>query len=329
MRPHLRAAFTLIELLVVIGIIAILIGLLIPAVQKIREAAARAKCQNNLKQIGLACHQFADVNMGFLPPGSSGATSTNNFPGLPYSTFARLLPYVEQAVLARQVNLFGSAVSQPDILGQRIALFICPSDPNDRLSTISRFTYPATYGFGWGGWFVENYGTGDGGNGAFPFVPFPSQYGVRLLDITDGLSSTVGAAEVKAFGPWLNRLSTSANMPVPPTPADVIALGGQFSKDTSHASWALGGGFLTGMSFVFPPNTAVLYTNPVDGRVYDIDWGGGGIYSYLAVTARSYHSGGVNAMSMDGSVRFMNSSISQATWMALGTRNGGEPVGNY
>ncbi len=193
LRSRLRA-FTLIELLVVIAIIAILIGLLLPAVQKVREAAARSKCMNNLKQIGLACHNFADANNGFLPPSMSGATPANPFPGLPFSAFARLLPYVEQTALAQQTDLKAPADTQPAVVGQRIPVFLCPSDPNDRPSTTTPPTYPATYGVGWGDWFVQYYPTGQGGNGAFPLVGYPSQVGVRLTDITDGTSVTVGAA---------------------------------------------------------------------------------------------------------------------------------------
>jgi prepilin-type N-terminal cleavage/methylation domain-containing protein/prepilin-type processing-associated H-X9-DG protein len=329
MRPLRRVGFSLIELLVVIAIIAVLIGLLIPAVQKAREAANRARCANNLKQIGLACHQFADAHDGFLPPGMSGVTPGVNFPGVPYSAFARLLPYVEQAALASQFDLKASANDKPDVLSTRIAIFLCPSDPNDKLSGSNPPTYPATYGFAVGDWFVQYYPTGQGGNGSFPLVPYPSQIGVKLIDITDGLSMTVGAAECKAFGPWLLRGSgLAANAPAPTTPADVVALGGQFLAAGAHISWADAFVFDTGITFVFPPNTTVPYTNPADGRTYDVDWACGLNYVYGAMTARSYHSGGVNAMLMDGSVRFITGSIPQATWRALGTRNGGEPVGD-
>jgi prepilin-type N-terminal cleavage/methylation domain-containing protein len=323
-----RRGFSLIELLVVIAIIAILIGLLLPAVQKVRDAANRAKCSNNLKQIGLACHQFTDVNNGFLPPACSGSTATNNFPGIPYSAFARILPYIEQTALAQQVDLLASAYSQPAVVGQRITIFICPSDPNDKLSPGNPPTYPATYGFSWGDWFLGNDNTGQGGNGAFPLVAYPIQHGVRLLDIADGLANTVGAAEVKALGPYLGRTGGfGPNYPVPQTPGGVLGFGGQFVAAGGHASWAVGFGITTGITFAFPPNTAVLYTNPTDGKDYDIDWACDGEYEYGAVNSRSYHAGGVNAMVMDGSIRFVANSISQATWQALGTRNGGEPIG--
>jgi prepilin-type processing-associated H-X9-DG protein len=100
-----------------------------------------------------------------------------------------------------------------------------------------------------------------------------------------------------------------------------------FTATGAHASWAEGGGISTGLTFVFSPNTMVAYVNPNDGQTYDVDWGNSAIGAGYAVwTARSYHSGGVNSLFMDGSIRFISNSIDQSTWRALGTRNGGESV---
>jgi prepilin-type processing-associated H-X9-DG protein len=115
-------------------------------------------------------------------------------------------------------------------------------------------------------------------------------------------------------------------MPPPANPAEVQALGGTFRTAAAHAGWADGLAFQTGLTFVFPPNSVVPFVNPADGKTYDVDWVGGSTVSYGAITARSYHSGGVNTLLMDGSVRFVTNSILQATWRALGTRNGGEVV---
>jgi prepilin-type N-terminal cleavage/methylation domain-containing protein/prepilin-type processing-associated H-X9-DG protein len=334
MRPN-RSAFTLIELLVVVAIVAILIALLLPAVQKIREAAARTKCANNFKQIGLAVHQFHDVN-GFLPPNGSWETlvSTVPFPGVSYSVHARILPFVEQEALYKRVNLDVSATTQPDVVGTRLAVYLCPSDPNDRPNTGAVPRYPTTYGAGFGDWFSENYPTGQFGNGAFAGVNYPSRGSLRLTDITDGLSATVGFAEVKAFWPLVvHPLTFSTPPPAPATPGELFALGGSFAASTggpgvaaAHVSWAEGFWEFAGLSFAFPPNTRVPWFNPADGQTYDVDWTGGSKISYAAITARRYHAGGVNTLFMDGSVRFVADSIPQATWRALGTRNGGEVV---
>jgi prepilin-type processing-associated H-X9-DG protein len=121
-------------------------------------------------------------------------------------------------------------------------------------------------------------------------------------------------------------MSTTA---IPNTTSELIALGGAFVPAAAHTSWAKGQNIFTGLNFVFPPNTLVAYSNPSDGITYDVDWVGGTLLGYSAFTARSYHNGGVNAAFMDGSVRFIANSIPQLTWRALGTRNGGEVVGDF
>jgi type II secretory pathway pseudopilin PulG len=313
---------TLIELLVVIAIIAILIALLLPAVQKVRETAARTKCQNNLKQIGLALHNFENAN-GCLPPAGSVP-----FSGASYSVHARILPYIEQNAIYQQADMFASCLSQPAVITQRIPTYICPSEPNDNLSSTNPPTFPTSYGAGNADWLSTNSNTGQLGNGAIPYASYPSQKGVNIADINDGLSRTVGFSEVKAFTPIVSRSATAPNMPVPATQAELLALGGSFKGADGHTSWAEHFVLQSGLTFVFPPNTAVFFLNPGDGKTYDIDWDSGPVYFYEAITSRSYHVGGVCTLFMDGSVRFITNSIPQATWRALGTRNGGEPVGD-
>jgi prepilin-type N-terminal cleavage/methylation domain-containing protein/prepilin-type processing-associated H-X9-DG protein len=202
-RPGRRFAFTLIELLVVIAIIAVLIGLLLPAVQKVREAAARVSCQNNLKQIGLALHTYHDAN-AVLPPGYRDPLAPPQFgPGWGWPVY--LLPYLEQANLHRDLHADTQPIGNganpvpPTSLTQLpLSVFLCPSD-----------TGPAVNPF------YDNHGKSNYrgvGGGQHPTVPIGGGLGlsdifaplngtfwrnsrVRFDDVTDGLSNTLMVGE--------------------------------------------------------------------------------------------------------------------------------------
>ena len=335
-----RQAFTLIELLVVIAVIAVLIGMLLPAVQKVREAAARAKCQNNLKQLALALHNFQSAE-GVYPPSMLapvGSTfSTNNGS---WSVHGRILHYVEQGNAGVKVNLEVAWDQQlaTGVPQTRIPVFICPSDINDRVRTNggSPYVYPHTYGFNFGTWLVYNPINGTGGDGVFhPNARYTPE------SIIDGLSNTLCAAEVKAFTPYM-RNTGDPGPAVPSSTSQVAAyaaggqakLGPNTNDNTGHTEWPDGRVHHSGVTTVFAPNTIVPFS--FNGATYDIDYnsrqeGNSATQpTYAAVTARSYHAAGiVNISLMDGSVRTVSKSVNLGTWRALGTRDGGEVIVDY
>jgi prepilin-type N-terminal cleavage/methylation domain-containing protein/prepilin-type processing-associated H-X9-DG protein len=334
-----RTAFTLIELLVVIAIIAILIGLLLPAVQKVRGAAARIKCANNLKQIGLAAHNYLDTNDGLPPNGNyvwngSGVTTTNA-----WSALARLLPYVEQENLFRNIDFNTSYNTQVFVSSKRVATYICPSEINDRGQgtdpTYGNKHWVLSYGVNEGSWAVltQKSSAMQAGDGAFA----PNR-GYRHADFTDGTSNTIAVSEVKALTPRVVGNPNTATFPgmlTPPSAAGAPPFGEPFGvapfdpTKFAHVEWVDGKVHETGFTTAFPPNTPITVNN--GGKDYDVDFVSATESStgdtYAAVTSRSYHTGGVNTLFMDGSVRFVRSSISQATWRALGSRDGREVVG--
>jgi prepilin-type N-terminal cleavage/methylation domain-containing protein/prepilin-type processing-associated H-X9-DG protein len=322
--------FTLIELLVVIAIIGILIALLLPAVQQAREAARQTQCKNNLKQMGLAMHNYLDAHRRFPP--SSVLPLTRVSPA-PWSVHARLLPYLEQTALH---NLIDWSVQweftvNPLVCRTRVDVYQCPSEINDRARTTTAIIhYPLSYNVNQGTWFIFDPVSGQFGDGAF----HPNR-AMKDADFRDGMSNTLCAAEGKAYQPnlWDTMNPNTLGVPPPAAPADLAAYYGGTFDSNGHTEWVEGDVHETGFTTTFTPNTVVPYTT--GGVAYDIDVtslrDGESITlpTYAAVTARSYHTGTVNVLLMDGSVRNASNSIDRNIWRSLGTRAGNEVIGEF
>lgn len=320
-----RRGFTLIELLVVIAIIAVLVALLLPAVQQAREAARRTQCRSNLKQIGVALQSYQETTTRFPPVSVLSATTTLD----PYSALARLLPYVDGASIADQIdwNITTGIAGSPAAAKTRVPVYMCPSEVNDRPRiTTTLEHYPGNYSFNHGTWFIFDPIARTVGDGAFA----PNQaYAPR--DFTDGMSNTLGAAETKAHQPNWRDSGAPSSLGYPP-PADRFALsalyGGPFDS-TGHTAWIAGDVHQTGFTTTFGPNYNYLIT--LSGGVeYQTDLtstrAGRSTTApaYASVISRSYHNQGVNVLMMDGAVRTVGDMISLTTWRALGTRSGNE-----
>ncbi|MDA0587282.1 MAG: DUF1559 domain-containing protein [Planctomycetota bacterium] len=325
MKP--RQGFTLIELLVVIAIIAILIALLLPAVQQARAAARRAQCKNNLKQIGLALHNYVETNS--LLPISFAVDYTS--PGGEWSVHARLLPYVEQANLYSKMNLSMpyDAPENASIAGQRVDTYLCPEEEKDEGRIAGSFThYPVNYAFNGGGWFFYDNATGLVGDGAF--VPNKKR---GLQHIKDGTSNTLAFSEVKAFNPYFRDGSGASATPPPAT--GIAALGGSYKTNSGHTEWVDGRVHQTGFTTVFGPNKLVPYIDPSTGHQVDVDYTSCREEksctgpTYAAVTSRSHHVGLVQCLLMDGSARVVTNSIDLRVWQNLGSISDGNTIGAF
>ena len=321
-----KDGFTLVELLVVIAIIGILIGLLLPAVQAAREAARRMSCQNNLKQLGLALHNHESIRKQLPPLGDYQTHGAAVY----WSMQTRLLPYAEQANLQNLIDYSRPINQQPQVAKMRVPFLICPSETNDRERPDGPtfIHYPLNYAANAGEWLIMLPPAGRS-SGVF-VVNRP----LRLASITDGTSNTLGMSEVKAFTPYLRDGGIPATVtPTPNQPEDIALLGGEFKSESGHTEWVDARVHQTGFTTTFPPNQFVAYSS--NGLTYDIDFNSmregrsTTLPTHAAITSRSYHTGGVNSLFMDGSVRFVAQTIERQIWRALGTRESGEVISDF
>jgi prepilin-type N-terminal cleavage/methylation domain-containing protein len=313
-----RPGFTLIELLVVIAIIAILIALLLPAVQQAREAARRSQCKNNLKQLGLAMHNYLDVYTVFPPAGVYSLNAVTSVAS--WSVQSRLFPYIDQGNMANLIDYrygykgpfpAGEALNNENMANTRIGLFLCPSESNSQQKSSGR--WPLSYGANIGQYFTWNPTTGQFGTGAFG----PNSR-TSARDFLDGMSNSLMFSEVRGYQKFNDADTTLTS--TPPASAPVA---GSTLKDSAHTEWCEGRSPQHSFTTLFGPNSHDIDAISVGEGKSASD------ATYAILTSRSSHAGIVNAALMDGSVRSISSSIHVGTWQNLGARADGKIVGEF
>jgi len=332
--------FTLIELLVVIAIIAVLIALLLPAVQQAREAARRTQCKNNLKQLGLALHNYNDVS-GRFPMAVTWGVKTGATWGPHHHTWlTRILPYIDQASLYGQFNFNVSAwdnvVGSPTnrtLVAKSFPAFRCPTETGVPSSTknVGITSYAAAEGFDWwqrsaGGAGPEN----DGGIGKGGI--FTCNYSSRIADISDGTSNTVMVGEATAPG-YTGGPGNTNGLGLPRSGDPFLR--SAFVAATFTAALSAGTDHTDGTIKVHPDGSAI--TNW-------FNYGVGGVnqpflYQPVFMTAHgisgefagsnSLHTGGVHCTMADGAVRFVSQNIDWTLWNNLNSKAGQDVVGEF
>jgi len=360
-----RRAFTLVELLVVIAIIGILVALLLPAIQAAREAARRTQCNNNLKQFGVALHNYHDVNKSFVyMKGGTGSRTPAHASRLDGNYFRRsgvvsLLPYLEQKALSDIIE-GGDPTTSPIPVppggaapwsgwtgyNQTIASFRCPTDPG-----INRAKGVISYAFCQGDYLGVDAATGRDGrdhNGMFAAL---DTYGFR--DCLDGSSNTIAFSErvMASFGingkasPRIGEGTLTSVAAITTNPGACLASTAAITNGTHYTTWKLVKGKFSSTWCDGQPENVAFNTVLAPNSVSCTNNNNGNSDSDVSLlTASSYHPGGVLCLLVDGSVRFVNNSIDTGNlgvtttlgrpspygvWGALGTRAGTESIGNY
>jgi prepilin-type N-terminal cleavage/methylation domain-containing protein/prepilin-type processing-associated H-X9-DG protein len=357
-----RRGFTLIELLVVIAIIAVLIALLLPAVQAAREAARRVQCVNNLKQIGLALHNYIDSNQT-VPPAAVDTRKIETLTTIANGGFgplARLLPFLEQSAVYNSANFSVDVINGADgmwsnttAIFTRINGFLCPSDNAPSWPAITAYTgtAPGVNYFASVGSSLEfdNSQTGGAPNGIFYYIKTGSAGPVTLAGITDGTSNTIAFGEwivgdgndqyvtvpsdivfVGSYPPGVTRNTPQMELPAGAGPfqqwVQMCGSGLTLSSDrtSTHTSQLVMGWAwgLPGFSF----GNVVLAPNPKTPNC-SVDTGSDNtLWNPGLWTLSSRHAGGANVLLADGSVRLLKDSTNLQTVWALGSRAQGEVI---